>query len=120
MKLHMQTPHESRICPIDFEVKRSKVKVTMHKLLKNCLAGGIGPVRTDPDLVYSSMSYYFHFCTLLHKYYNTVIDPDILLYFHEFSKMKCFMLLYSNIWIVHLVHHILFIILPCLHDIQCF
>ena len=35
MKLHMQTPHESRMCPIHFEVKRSKVKVTMHKLL-NC------------------------------------------------------------------------------------
>ena len=34
MKLHMQTPHESRMCPIDVEVKRSKVKVTMHKLLK--------------------------------------------------------------------------------------
>ena len=34
MKLHMQTPHESRMCPVDFEVKRSKVKVTMHKLLK--------------------------------------------------------------------------------------
>ena len=51
MKLHMQTPHESRICPIDFEVKRSKVKVTMHKLLKNCPRGGISPVRTDPDLV---------------------------------------------------------------------
>ena len=34
MKLHMQTPHEARMCPIDFEVKRSKVKVTMHKLLK--------------------------------------------------------------------------------------
>ena len=34
MKLHMQTPHESRMCPIDFEVKRSKVKVTMHILLK--------------------------------------------------------------------------------------
>ena len=29
MKLHMQTPHESRMCPINFEVKRSKVKVTM-------------------------------------------------------------------------------------------
>ena len=29
MKLHMQTPHESRMCHIDFEVKRSKVKVTM-------------------------------------------------------------------------------------------
>ena len=26
MKLHMQTPHESRMCPIDFEVQRSKVK----------------------------------------------------------------------------------------------
>ena len=34
MKLHMQTPHESRMCHIDFEVRRSKVKVTMHKLLK--------------------------------------------------------------------------------------
>ena len=34
MKLHMQTPHEARMCPIDFEVKRTKVKVTMHKLLK--------------------------------------------------------------------------------------
>ena len=51
MKLQMQTPHESRMCPIDFEVKRSKVKVTMHKLLKNCPCGGISPVRTDPDLV---------------------------------------------------------------------
>ena len=24
MKLHMQTPHESRMCPIDLEVKRSR------------------------------------------------------------------------------------------------
>ena len=24
MKLHMQTPHESRMCPIDFEVQRSR------------------------------------------------------------------------------------------------
>ena len=30
MKLHTQTPHESRICPTYFGVKRSKVKVTMH------------------------------------------------------------------------------------------
>ena len=37
MKLHMQTPHEARMCPIDFEAKRSKVKVTMHKLLKMVL-----------------------------------------------------------------------------------
>ena len=34
MKLHMQTPHEARMCPIDFEVKRSKVKVTMHNYWK--------------------------------------------------------------------------------------
>ena len=34
MTLYMQTPHEARMCPIDLEVKRSKVKVTMHKLLK--------------------------------------------------------------------------------------
>ena len=26
--------HESRMCPVDFRVKRSKVKVTMHRLLK--------------------------------------------------------------------------------------
>ena len=51
MKLYMQTPHESRMCPIDFEVKRSKIMVTMHKLLKNCPRGGISPVWTDPDLV---------------------------------------------------------------------
>ena len=34
MKLHTQTLHESRMCPIDFGVKRSKVKVTMHWLLQ--------------------------------------------------------------------------------------
>ena len=35
MKLDMQTPHEARMCPIDFEVKRSKVQVTMHKGIYN-------------------------------------------------------------------------------------
>ena len=30
MKLHTKTPNELRMCPIDFGVKRSKVKVTMH------------------------------------------------------------------------------------------
>ena len=29
MKLHMQTPHESRMCPVDFEVKRSKVSLCL-------------------------------------------------------------------------------------------
>ena len=43
MKLHIQTPHEARMCPIDIEVKRSKVKIVP--------AGGMSPVRTDPDLV---------------------------------------------------------------------
>ena len=30
MKLHMQTRHEARMCPIDFRVKGSKVKVIVH------------------------------------------------------------------------------------------
>ena len=34
MKLHMQSPHESSMDPMDFGVKRSKVKVTMQGLLK--------------------------------------------------------------------------------------
>ena len=34
MKLHTLAPHESRMRPIDFEVKRSKVKVMAHGYLK--------------------------------------------------------------------------------------
>ena len=34
MKLHTLAPHESRMCPIDFGVKRSKVKVMAHDYLK--------------------------------------------------------------------------------------
>ena len=34
MKLHMQSPNESSMDPMDFGVKRSKVKVTMQRLLK--------------------------------------------------------------------------------------
>ena len=34
MKLHTLTHHESRMRPIDFEVKRSKVKVMAHDYLK--------------------------------------------------------------------------------------
>ena len=34
MKLHMQSPHELSMNPMDFGVKRSKVKVTMQGLLK--------------------------------------------------------------------------------------
>ena len=34
MKLHMQSPHELSMDPMDFGVKRSKVKVTMQRLLK--------------------------------------------------------------------------------------
>ena len=46
----MQTPHEARMCPIDFDVKRSKVKVTMEILIswKIVPAGGICPGRTAP------------------------------------------------------------------------
>ena len=34
MKLRTKNPHESRMCHMDFDVKRSKIKVTMHWLLK--------------------------------------------------------------------------------------
>ena len=34
MKLHTLAPHESRMCPIDFGVKRSKVKVMDYRCLK--------------------------------------------------------------------------------------
>ena len=34
MKLHTLTHHESRMCPIDFGVKRSTVKVMAHGYLK--------------------------------------------------------------------------------------
>ena len=34
MKLYIQTPYESRMCPSDFGFKRSHVKVTMHWLPK--------------------------------------------------------------------------------------
>ena len=34
MKLHTLTPHESRMCPIDFGVERSTVKVMAHGYLK--------------------------------------------------------------------------------------
>ena len=34
MKLHTLTPHESRMCPIDFGAKRSTVKVMAHGYLK--------------------------------------------------------------------------------------
>ena len=34
MKLHMQSPYESSMGPMDFGVKRLEVKVTMQVLLK--------------------------------------------------------------------------------------
>ena len=35
MKLHRHTPHESRMGPVDFRVKRLKVKVPMHGVRLN-------------------------------------------------------------------------------------
>ena len=39
----MQTPHESRMCPIDFGVIKAKVKVTVYKLLKMVPAHNCSP-----------------------------------------------------------------------------
>ena len=49
MKLHMQSPHESSINPMDFGVKRSKVKVTMQGLLKKVSCTLLLPLYTYLD-----------------------------------------------------------------------
>ena len=45
MQHHTKTHHESMICPFDFWVKRSKVKVTMHWLQKIVLAHNCFPLQ---------------------------------------------------------------------------
>ena len=49
MKLHMQSPHESSMDPMDFGVKRSKVKVTMQGLLKKVSGAKLLPLYTYVD-----------------------------------------------------------------------
>ena len=49
MKLHMQSPHESSMDPMDFAVKRSKVKVTMQGLLKKVSGALLLPLYTYLD-----------------------------------------------------------------------
>ena len=58
MKLHTLTHHESRMRPIDFEVKRSKVKVMAHGYFENGL-------RTITDSVINQWSWNFiHLLTM--------------------------------------------------------
>ena len=49
MKLHMQSPHESSMDPMDFGVKRSKVKVTIQGLLKKDSGAQLLPLYTYLD-----------------------------------------------------------------------
>ena len=49
MKLHIQSPHESSMDPMDFGVKRSKVKVTMQGLLKKDSRAELLPLYTYLD-----------------------------------------------------------------------
>ena len=58
MKLHTLAPHESRMCPIDFGVKRSKVKVMAHGYFENGF-------RTITDSVINQWSWNFiHLLTM--------------------------------------------------------
>ena len=43
MKFQTKTPYELRMCPIDFQVKRSNVKVTMHHYWKWLLSHNCFP-----------------------------------------------------------------------------
>ena len=47
-KLQRHTPHESRMGPIDLGVKKSKVKVTMHRLGKMVSCALVLPLYTYP------------------------------------------------------------------------
>ena len=47
MKLHTKTPHELRMCPIDFRVRTSKFKDTLHWLLSSDWEGK-GPCAIVP------------------------------------------------------------------------
>ena len=116
MKLHTLTPHESRMCPIDFGVKRSTVKVMAHGYLKmvhrnnGCRFEFVG-VGGGPVLLQQYFQYAFICCPymlplLFSRDFNSIIVPDymckmhmmciyIAFYFHELrisanmAKIKC-------------------------------
>ena len=86
MKLHSQTAHESGMCSIDFGVKGSKVKVTMHWLLKMVLSHNYFPCTLHYEI--------------LHK--NSPLVEDVPYWFQvKRSKVKVTMHWLPKIVLVH-------------------
>ena len=86
MKLHTLTPHESRMCPIDFGVKRSTVKVMAHGYLKmvhrnnGCRFEFVG-VGGGPVLLQQYFQYAFTCC----PYMLPLLFIFVVLYFYRFA-----------------------------------
>ena len=96
MKLHTLTPHESRMCPIDFGVKRSTVKVMAHGYLKmvhrnnGCRFEFVG-VGGGPVLLQQYFQYAFICCPyMLPPCFNfSVNNVRKLLKFSKKFKLIC-------------------------------
>ena len=97
MKLHTLTPHESRMCPIDFGVKRSRVKVMAHGYLKmvhrnnGCRFEFVG-VGGGPVLLQQYFQYAFICCPymlplLFENGFRTITDSVINLWSWNFIHL---------------------------------
>ena len=97
MKLHTLTPHESRMCPIDFWVKRSTVKVMAHGYLKmvhrnnGCRFEFVG-VGGGPVLLQQYFQYAFICCPymlplLFENGFRTITDSVINLWSWNFIHL---------------------------------
>ena len=97
MKLHTLTPHESRMCPIDFGVKRSTVKVMAHGYLKmvhrnnGCRFEFVG-VGGGPVLLQQYFQYAFICCPymlplLFENGFRTITDSVINLWSWNFIHL---------------------------------
>ena len=106
MKLHTLTPHESRMCPIDFGVKRSTVKVMAHGYLKmvhrnnGCRFEFVG-VGGGPVLLQQYFQYAFICCPymlpLLSSLFHMLLMADDSCLFFNFCYMP-------TAWKVRLKH----------------
>ena len=97
MKLHTLAPHESRMCPIDFGVKRSTVKVMAHGYLKmvhrnnGCRFEFVG-VGGGPVLLQQYFQYAFICCPymlplLFENGFRTITDSVINLWSWNFIHL---------------------------------
>ena len=97
MKLHTLTPHESRMCPIDFGVKRSTVKVMAHGYLKmvhrnnGCrfefVGVGGGPVLLQQYFQYAIICCPYMLPLLFENGFRTITDSVINLWSWNFIHL---------------------------------